>query len=97
MATFLMFTCLGCFPLRVGQRRDHDHWKVRRNSVCGGQGKQPYTSGAKILASGPVKAEAEASGDGKYVFVELPPGTTLSKLPPPGLRLYRRSLSRLIR
>jgi hypothetical protein len=38
------------------------------------QGHQTYTSGAKVLASGPVNFEIVTNADGRYVFGALPPG-----------------------
>jgi Carboxypeptidase regulatory-like domain len=38
------------------------------------QGHQIYTSGAKVLASGPVNSEIVTNADGRFVFAALPPG-----------------------
>ena len=38
------------------------------------QGHQTYTSGTKVLASGPGNFETVTNADGSYVFVALPPG-----------------------
>jgi hypothetical protein len=38
------------------------------------QGHRTYTSGAKVLVSGPVNFEVVTNADGRYVFAALPPG-----------------------
>jgi hypothetical protein len=49
--------------------------RLEGTAFVGVHGHQSYTSGTKILASGPVNSETETNADGKFVFVALPPGT----------------------
>jgi len=57
------------------------------------QGHQICTSGAKVLASGPVNFEIATNADGRFAFVACLQETTRSKLALLVSRLYRRSLS----
>lgn len=49
------------------------------------QGHQIYTSGAKVLASGPVNSEIVTNADGRFVFVALPPGNYTVEVTSSGL------------
>src|SRR5271168_2222641 len=89
-AIFLMFAVLQLSQCAVARDNGKATGSIEGAVFVEDQGHQSYAAGARVLASGPVKIEAETNADGKYVFAALPPGTYTVAVTFSGLEALRK-------
>ena len=98
VAVFLMFAVLRLASYALANDNGKPTGRLEGTVFVGDHGHQSYSSGAKVLASGPIKIETETTADGKYRFCRAAPGDYTVEATYSGLgRWCRRSLSKPIR
>ena len=73
-AFFLMFALCRLASCALANAESEPTGRIEGTVFVMEQGHRTYTSGAKVLASGPVNFEIVTNADGRYGFVALPPG-----------------------
>ena len=85
MAVFLMVALCRFAPSALASDNGKPTGRIEGTVFVGDQGHQSYSSGTKILASGPVTTVTETNAEGKFVFVALPAGDYTVEATSPGL------------
>ena len=85
VAVFLMVAFCRFAPSALASDNDKPTGRIEGSVFVGDQGHQSYSSGTKVLASGPVTTVTETNAEGKFVFVALPAGDYTVEATSPGL------------
>ena len=85
VAVFLMVALCRFAPSALASDNGKPTGRIEGTVFVGDQGHQSYSSGTKVLASGPVTTVTETNAEGKFVFVALPAGDYTVEATSPGL------------